>query len=403
MNFPIPEHIILGNQFIGIEIFSFEDEEGVALLKIEKKKKELLISEWEKRSNIAEINKKIARDIPVFLIVNNKIVIQKTFEGTEPNDLKLLYRLFPNIKIDEFYYEIWRQDNQIAVVMARKTEIEKIVADFTVLDITFYGISLGITSLSSIIPFTTNTILSTNTQKISWGETADFLVAKEKVSIEKFEINGLQVQSSYLMAFAAALRTYFNTSNNSGNIVAYNATVANDFLQKSFFSKSIKLMIVVLLSILLLNFFAFNYYFKKANLSESNMASSKDLVEKIKVLKIHLAGKEKKLKNLNADYSAKISFYINETTKHLPQSMLLSGLIYQPLEKEIKEDEKIIVTPQTIVITGKTLNNKDFTNWIEALERYTWMDKVTITHFGKNETDESVFTVKLKLENHATP
>jgi Tfp pilus assembly protein PilN len=83
--------------------------------------------------------------------------------------------------------------------------------------------------------------------------------------------------------------------------------------------------------------------------------------------------------------------------------MLLSALSYQPLEKEIKEDEEIVFTPQTITVSGKILNNKDFTNWIETIEHHTWVDKVTITHFGKNETDESVFTVKLKLKNHATP
>ena len=48
------DKILLGNQFVGLEIFTENGEDGFAMVCVEKKKNELFIAHKEKQNNISE-------------------------------------------------------------------------------------------------------------------------------------------------------------------------------------------------------------------------------------------------------------------------------------------------------------------------------------------------------------
>lgn len=397
MQLPTLDTVLLGNKFVGIELFSIRGEEGIAIATVEKRKNELVISSKESRSNYTQILEKPKKEYPVFLVVNNANIIQKEFEGTDVSDVKVLNKAFPSIKIDDFYYEIWRLETQSIVAICRKSYIEEIISAYNQLGVTFAGVSLGVCSISAIKGFFKTTVV-TNSQTVSF-DSSPLLSNDVTKLVQTYDVNGLDVHSSYILAFSASLQKIITNNSTTGTIKEFNDGLYYTFYQKSFFTKVSRFMVFILLGLLLINFFIFNHYFKKANESTANLNSNKEMIDKIKTIKFRLKDKENKLKNATNVFDSKSSFYINELVKEVPSSVLLDEFTYHPLEKKIKPDEQIAIISSTIVISGKTNNTTDFTNWVEALGNYSWLKKVTIVHFGKSETGETIFT--LKLEPHA--
>lgn len=393
-------YILLGNHFVGLEIFTDNGEDGFAIVCVEKKKNELVIISDEKKDNLIKI-KEFPKAGPVFLVINNSQVIQKEINEVDSNDIKILNKVFPNLKQEDFYYEIAKINAKSVVAVCRKSYVDDLLKEYKSKGVLFSGVSIGVCSISNIIPFVAEKILSTNSVSISLnGET--ILKPLENKNRTFYAINGLSVKSFDLLSFSAVLGLILKNSSNTGNIIKNNALLLDDFYQKSFFKKTIKSAVFVILGILLINFFIFNYYFKAVNNSTADLTANKNLISDIKSVKSRLKMKEEKLNSSLSINNSKSSFIINELVKNIPSYILLEKLEYHPLEKKIKEDEPIMIVNDVTIISGKTINNVAFTKWIETIERYKWIKNVTITHFGKNETNETVFTIKVKFSPNET-
>ncbi|HEX8577558.1 MAG TPA: PilN domain-containing protein [Flavobacterium sp.] len=395
------KNILSGNRYSAIEMFSLANEEGVALIFVEKKNNELQLVYKEKRSTPEQLIEKPGKGCPVALIVNNNFVIQKEIDITESNEMKMLNKAFPNLKGDDFYYEISKIKSKTIVAICRKNYINELIERYKELDITFSHISLGICSLSQIDDYIVKDNIKTNHQIVSFNDEGPAVRNNENRLVEMYELNDLQVPNTYLMAFSGVINLVIKTSKNTGNITLLNAELSNTFNQKSFFTSILKAMVFFLLVLLLINFFAFNYYFKKANEQATDIEASKNIMGKITTIKKRLQIKEDKIKNTANGLASRSSLIINEVVKDLPSSILFNELIYHPLEKKIKPDEPITIQNNTIIISGVAFNNRDFTQWIENIESSKWIKSATITDYGKKENKETVFTVKLTITDEA--
>lgn len=395
--------ILLGNQFVGLELFTANAEEGIALVVIERKKGELIISHKEKRNCYKDLVEKPNTDLPIFLVINNSQIIQKEVEGIDINDSKIINKAFPNLKTDDFHYEIWRVETKSIIAICRKSYIEELLISYKEFGITFSSISLGVCSISQIKTYTEVESLKTNTLTLFLNSNETTVIkSNENAKVETFEINGLEIQSSYLIGFSAVLRWVIKNNNNTGSIVLNNTNLLDCFYQKSFLKKGIKVAVFGLLIILLINFFVFTHYFNAVNNTSTDLTTNKVLIENIKDVKARLKIKEIKLENTITRSNSKSSWIINEIIKKIPQSILINELTYHPLEKNIKLDEAIVTLDDIILISGKTINNSAFTDWIESIESNKWINNVTITHFGKNETKETIFTIKISIQPNET-
>ena len=396
MLFSIFNNFLLGNQFVGMELFSSKEEEGIALLHVERKKKELQLVHKEKRKNFQDVLINLNKKTPVFLTINNSQIIHKEVEGIESVDSKLLHKAFPHINKDDFYYEIWRFHSKSIIAICRKDYLEQILNQFTKHKIIVAGISLGVCAISQISAFLKESEIVLNHHKISLIETETMIASVENSTIN-YNINGLEIQNNYLIGFASILQHILGHNKNSGNLTSKNKFLIDSFYQGAFFDKILKLSVFVLFILLLINFFIFNNYYKKSEELASSVSVSKILIEKIKTTKSRLKNKEKKINEILSSSQSKSSLRINEIIKDLPYTVLLDELVYCPLEKNIKQEEPIKFQTEAILISGKTTNANDLTNWIERLSKLKWIKSTTIVHFGKNENEDSVFTLKLKL------
>ncbi|MBC7410087.1 MAG: general secretion pathway protein [Arcicella sp.] len=391
-------NILLGNQYIGIEHYTLDANDCIALLLIEKKKGELIISAKENTSNTENIPKHCDKRLPFYLVINTNQVIQKELEGVDGSNEKLIRKAFPNLAWDDFYYEIWRLKTKSIVAVSRKTYVDGILAQYQGQGVLIAGLSLGVCSISEIISYSEKSELETNTQVVSWDEINSVVVGKKTTALKTYSLNGLAVENSYLLGFAGILRLILGSSITNGNVLDYNAVLRGAFDQKTLFIKGIKVMIGSLLTLLLINFFAFNYYYRKTEEVSSELSMNQSSLEDINATKARIAVKETKVKEFIDLSSSKSSQIINEIASKVPNSILLTEFAFQPLEKKIKEEEPIKVLEKTLLVSGATIDNAAFTNWVEAIEKIKRVQQVTIVNFGKDETNATGFTIKILLQ-----
>lgn len=398
MALPSLTSLLLGNQYIGIEHFSLNNEEKRAVLLVEKKKEGLVIIKKDRISYSDTLHEKWDKKLPFFLVINTNQIIQKEVQTIDSSDEKLLHKAFPNMNWEEFYFEIWRLKNKSIVAISRKNYVEDLLSNYHKQGISIAGISFGVCSIAEIMNYSESKELLTNHQTVSWSEETPIVKSNAETLNSTFNINGLAIQNSHLLPFAGILRLLLNGTVNTGNLTNYNHQLYDNYNQKSFFSKGIKLIIGVLLAILLINFILFSHYFKLAQETSEILSLSKSSLEEVVKTKQRILVKEQKVNNIVATTSSQSSLIINEITKRIPQSILLTELVYHPFEKKIKSEEPILVQEKTITLSGTTINNTAFTIWVEVLEQLKWINQVVITHFGKNELNETEFSIKLILK-----
>lgn len=398
MIIPSLTSLLIGKKYIGIEHFSFNTEEKTAILLIEKKKGELVITQKDKVSFTGKIAEKWDKKLPFFLVVNTNQVIQKEIDSIDATDEKLLHKAFPNTNWNEFYFEIWRLKTKSIIIISRKNYVSELVANHLKQGIIIAGISLGIGAVSEITDYVNENELLTNHQIISLKEENQTVKTTTSETNEIYNINGLEIKNNHLLAFSGILRLLLESTSNTGNIINYSHELYEDYKQHIFFSKGIKIMMSTLLTILLINFFVFSHYYTLAQQTTENLILNKSTLEDVVKTKKRVQLKEQKVKTIISTTSSQSSIIINEITKRIPHSILLTELVYHPLEKKIKNDEIITTQEKVVFFSGTTLNNEAFTLWIETIEQLKWIDKVVITHYGKNELNETEFSIKIVLK-----
>lgn len=390
------ENIIFGKHYLGVEFFTVGNEDKIAFLQLDRKKNELIIA----RNVIfesAEALKKEKSKFPLSLVINNKNVLQKEIDGIESNDKKLLYKAFPNIAIADFYYEIIYFDNKSIVSICRKTYVDELIDSLNE-SFRIASVSLGISPVKQLANFNIPKKIYTNSQVINFESEEKLLDSLVETSSPFYDINGLNIQSTYILSFSSVLQMLFKNEVSSGNIKDLNHKLLEDFRQKSFFEFGLKTALGLILGLLLINFLVFNYYFKKANNFTETATLNKAGIENVAKLKSRIKDKEQKLEDFSIQSASKSSLKINEIVKSIPSSLLLSEVIYYPLQKKVKENESISFEDKIIKVAGNTLNNEVFTHWIEQTEKLDWIERIVITSFGRDTENKTSFEIKIFIK-----
>lgn len=398
MILPSITKFLLGKQYIGIEHFTLNNEDKIALLLVENKKEGLVINKKDRVNYNGKIAEKWDVKLPFFLIINTNQVIQKEVSGIDASDEKLLHKAFPNTNWDEFYFEIWRLKTKSIIAITRKSYLNEIILNYENQKITISGISLGVCSIVEIINYAPEAEFITNNQIVSTQEQNQIIISSFQDSAISYNINDLQIENRQLLAFSGILRLIINTTLNTGSTISFSEELYDLYNQKVFFSKSLKIMIAILLAILFFNFLFFSHYYKLAQETSETLLVNKSSIEDISKIKQRIIVKEEKVKNIVGISVSQSSLIINEIANKVPSSILLTELTFNPLEKKVKLEDPILIQEKSITISGTTIANEAFTSWVEEIEKLNWIDKVLITHFGKNEANETAFSIKLTLK-----
>ena len=206
----------------------------------------------------------------------------------------------------------------------------------------------------------------------------------------------MRIKGEDLVSFSGIV-SFLSSDLGIGSINELNKKIKNSFLQERLFKLLSRITVFGLLFILLINYLFFTHYFDKYQ--ELTIKSQQEMMNhsKLEALKKSVLEKEKKLKEIALSSSEKITLKVNNISKSIPNTILLEEFKYQPIEKKGNNEKLTLFKENKIEIKGITISNHDFTSWIETLSQESFVKKVTIIDFGKNENKELLFTISISL------
>ncbi|MBR9915726.1 MAG: hypothetical protein GYB32_13025 [Algicola sp.] len=391
-------YFTFGNCYYSVELTQDNTNNVFNGIGLKRRKGQVEIMDSFICKEIEEITDHIPKNKPISLVVNNDQIITKKVKSNITENAKLLQQAFPNIKIEEFHYEILKQNSLHFISICRKNFINSLLTELRSKNIYVIDITLGNLGISSIVALMSESQIKTSNAHITKNhdEIMDIQLRHDSSPIV-YEFNDVRLDNNQLLNFSAALRLITNTKSLESFFGDTKKKLKVEFGQKLFFSQFLKLGLSFLFLILLINYFIFSHYYNKVNeLSETatvlNTAKDRlyDLSEKV-------TKQEKLFKDIIKGNVSKSSFYTDAIVNSIPLDITLTELNYQPLLKKIKYDKAIALDSNILIISGSSSNSIVVPQWIAQLERMKWINHIEITNFDETKEDTSQFTIKIHI------
>ncbi|MFK7750498.1 MAG: hypothetical protein AB8B65_19055, partial [Kordia sp.] len=286
------------------------------------------------------------------------------------------------------------------IAICRKSTVDKLIQEYKKRTITIIGFSLGNTMTSFVNDFieaptyyTSNALFTKEDDNITGISLVD------DIPKQSYVVNGLEVKNTQLLNFAGALSYILQSKNTVSNFEETEMELVVDFRQKRFFSQFLIFGLSFILLMLLLNFFMFNSYYESVENMKQTAAVNGSQKAKLLTLKTTVDEKQKMVDDVLKNAASRSSYYIDAIANSLPNTIQLETLNYQPITKKIKKNKAIQLQENSIVISGISTDSKFFFNWIQELESFDWIVKVTPVNYGSQSKTVSEFTLKIDMSD----
>ena len=392
-------YLQFGKHFCGVELSTQNQTEILNATVLLQSKKELNISASFKENSVEGLSKKLPKHQHIVLIVNNEKVLSKTIENKQTDTLKLVYSAFPNINLDDFYFEVLSQKGTHFINICRKDYIKTLVDTYAKHHLLILNISLGNHSLSNLVDFLNEKIIYSSNAKIILENNDILQIEKGSVASESYDINGSRVTNDQLLSFSGALQPILKNNTANTNFTTEKKRLEDSYKQTRFFNLFMKFGGLFILGLLLINFFIFNHHFENVNELEQVSEINQSTKTQIHILNETVSKKQKMIDDLLKNNGSKSSFYSHTIIESLPKTILLSDYHFQPLLRRIKEDTPIELSEDYILVSGSSIKSSDFSEWINHLEKMEWIAKVSIIEYRNTNSKKSEFKISILIRN----
>jgi len=391
------KHITKGTTYFGIEIVEYNYKEQYSLLKIKQKKGELESVLETTTQKIEEIIACIDKRTSVFLTLNTSKVLKKQIaHENEVSDELLVIKAFPNLDLNNFYYQILKGKKESVVAITKKEYLDSYILQLQKKGVQVYSIALGVASLKSVSSFLQGTIYGFDFRITLKEGLYEGYSLSEPNKNEKYDINGLIVGNKYLLSFSHILAHLMDIKPSS-NFMDLNRSLNEDLMNSKVFHFMLNTSLAFCLLLLLVNFLLFSHY-NSVNESLKNNLNSNALEESSLLhLKKRVQEKEEKLKLLANSKNSWTTLYFDELAKTVPHSIWLSNMAYQPLIAPVRENKLIQKSTKTLKVSGVTTDKEAFTLWLDKLESHKWIKTLEIVHYEYISSSSTNFTFNIKL------
>lgn len=391
------KHIVEGTTFLGLEIYELDGKETFSLLKLTKHKGELDVVFEETSESLKNLAQQIEKKHPLFVTFNTNQVLKKQVPTETKNNPELsVINAFPNLELDNFYYQLLQGEQNTVVSISKKEHIEWYVEQLSKIGIHPVSVGLGIAPLEIFQGLLDDTVQGSNYHS-SFDQTGfqDYQLMNQPTNTS-IDLNGIQLGNNQLLSFGSILG-FLQKSNPVSNLYAINQHLWYEFKNHKIFDFGVKASLIFFLALLLGNFFAFNHYHSKNQELESSLATNQFQDQSIKDLQERVDLKEQKLKSLQRTKNSKTTYVLDELGKSIPNSIYLNDIQYQPLLMPIRKDKSIELGKQNLQVSGIANNKLEFTVWSDNLESQKWVNRVEIMDYEYLSKSSANFTLNLVL------
>jgi Tfp pilus assembly protein PilN len=376
------QELTYGKRFTAIE---YAENGNFNLLQLVKKKKELQISKKDTLNNFDAVISAFKGQKHCFLIINDEHVLSKKIAVTNSDEKTILRTAFPNITISDFYYEMYSNESDSFVAIARKNIVDDIIKTYQKGNISVIDFSLGNLAVKNLQPFIDNEKLFSSNAKIHFEQNEINGIKKQEVSNEQYLINDLKVSNKEVLPLAGIISYY--TKNATSSI---QKELKDQYIQKRFFDVGLKAGLGFLLIVLLLNFLFFSHYRNEINTLNAELQLSESYKIQLNNYQKLVIQKKQLVKSVQSASNSKLSQYIDELGMTTPQTVLLSLIAYQPIAGIQKKDKPLLFQKNKIIVKGISKEDADFSNWISTLEKKPWIENISINEYGKGNRRKSI-------------
>ncbi len=391
-------YIQSGFSYSAIELVSSEKEEFF-FLEVSRGKDDIAIKKEKEFTGFKNLENELIKNSPLYLVYNTESVLTKVVDVdnlNKGNTETLIQKTFPNLNLNNFYYQVVFQAKRALVSIVKKDSVDEVINSLKSMKINLAGFSIGVSSINSVIEYFKENQMQTSHLKLGVEDGFMKNVFLEPMDDynDKIVLNGLEVRGKYLLCFSKIIDS-LSSENNITNFKNYGDNLLAEFRQGRLFSIGVKASLLLILSVLLINFLVFNHYFKKAEqlkeLSDVNDANK----QKLTLLKSKVEAKEKRVEAILSSVNSRTSYILDDIASTIPETLLLNGIQFQPLLKGIRPTKHIELDKNVVLVKGVSYDSDAFSQWIDVLERRKWVNGVETLDYDYNDTKSSVFTVKI--------
>ena len=376
-----------------IGVFQDANNEVYSLLTFKKTKDKLDSIDSRSFNTIENLLEVIDTKLPVVLAVDGKGVLNKKVDQT--NEVDLAWQ--KNIDFSTIYYTNYIFNNFTFMSFCRKNVVEEWLEKFENKKIQILSIYIG-SFLSTLLVETINEerIVSGNLNLVlEQNKLVDFNKL-ETIPDKKYKVSENLVTNYTLPLYGIALH-YF-VKNESVTLSKRKTDSIDEIIYKKAFSFFGILMLVLFLVSLLLSYMGIQYYASKnAELNIQNVYFNK-AYQQIISLEEQKKDKEKIIHDSGFLSDKFLSFYAYEIISSTPNTLSLDELNIAPLQKLVKHNEKVEITPGTLIVKGVTIDEEEFNSWLRDLKKMNWIAKFELESLKKDKKNNTQFSLKIRIK-----
>lgn len=358
-------------------------------------------------ANISDIIELISTSVPVIISVDGKGVLHKKCRNNDgDNDTIIFNNLFPNIDLNDFYYQTLETgDKNLHVSIIRRSIIDDIISKFEKKGLFVLDLSLGVFEIHNIIPFLEKYHeINAKNHRIIISDNRILSIEKlnggTNVVKSNYHIDNEAIEPEFILPFSLAF-TYFLNKQVSHSIDSEKLIKGkSEFVYSMFIKQAGKLVLGLLLIVLLVNFIVFTHYNNKNNSLSMQYSLEKENINTLNSLENKLRSKEKLIQDKKLFLRSRFSFFCDRIALLTPEEVQLIELDVQPLVASIEKDELIEITPAMITVKGISNSSIVVGDWITKLKQEDWTKKIIMKDYNfDNKNEKANFNIEIELKN----
>ncbi|TSE06684.1 hypothetical protein [Aquimarina algiphila] len=390
----------IGKTLVSVEYSVQEGKPILFGLELVQKKGELDINQTFTLKQPEELSK-FSKTTHLSLVITDDYVLSKEVQQTG-TDAEIVAEAFPNLNLNDFYYQILRSTNSSFIAVCRKEYVETCIEQFQKAGNTITTIALGVLKMTALSGYAQGETLKSYTAEVGFSnEELISIVSKREHIEQQYNIEGLTFPATHSLPLAIILDAVFNTDRISGNLETRNQELRKRYKETRFFKNTLQLGVGFLLITLLINFFVFNANYKKWQGLQEELQVYTTQKEQITKKQAEVSTKEALVQSILTTGFSKSSYYTDQIVQAQPATVLLTSFIYQPLTKPIRKNKYIEFRENIISIMGKSTDKTEFTAWLKIMENLPFVEAVTIIQYGLDKKNISDFEITLKIKPDA--
>ncbi len=392
--------VLRGKRACGVNVWIKSDENMIIDVAIvTKKRSRLCISNRTTMTSLDEIKNKISKDIPLYLSVDGKGILNKIV--SQEKDVTLIDSVLPNADSNDFYLqEIILSGEKRVVSCIRKERIDYLTSKLNEYGFNVLELILGpfsTLSLSRVFETETSILVPHYKLVLKQGLLENFEINNIDYQSFKLELDSIFMESEYIIPFSNCMYHFgCNANINSDNIPCLQIQNERFRYQRVFRILGWTILITLLTS-LWINFLLFDRYSHKNLQLITEIDKNKETLNLIDKLEIKLKTNETIYNDKLSLKNSLISYYIDKIAKEVPLGITLNRLCIFPESNTGTNDKILNFQKDIIIINGKTQNSTQLELWIKTMEKYDWIKRVSISSYSDNTLGPANFDLEILL------